>query len=144
MTRSASVPDFPERLRTLLHHMILSHHGELEFGSPKVPLFPEALLLHHIDNMDSKMECMRASSKGTVSSMALDHLRLIARPFRLEKAQISRRRSIRKSELANERPLRPKAGQSRPMPAASGADNRSRPRPRDRIPGRSLGVRRKA
>ena len=29
-------------------------------GSPKVPLFPEALLLHHIDNMDSKMECMRA------------------------------------------------------------------------------------
>jgi 3'-5' exoribonuclease len=55
-----AVPDFPERLRTLLHHMILSHHGELEFGSPKVPLFPEALLLHHIDNMDSKMECMRA------------------------------------------------------------------------------------
>jgi 3'-5' exoribonuclease len=40
--------------------MILSHHGELEYGSPKVPLFPEALLLHHIDNMDSKMECMRS------------------------------------------------------------------------------------
>ncbi len=39
--------------------MILSHHGELEFGSPKVPLFPEALLLHHLDNLDSKMECMR-------------------------------------------------------------------------------------
>jgi 3'-5' exoribonuclease len=55
-----AVPGFPERLRTLLQHMILSHHGELEFGSPKVPLFPEALLLHHIDNMDSKMECMRA------------------------------------------------------------------------------------
>jgi 3'-5' exoribonuclease len=40
--------------------MILSHHGELEFGSPKIPLFPEALLLHLLDNMDSKMECMRA------------------------------------------------------------------------------------
>ena len=40
--------------------MILSHHGELEYGSPKVPVFPEALLLHHIDNLDSKMECMRA------------------------------------------------------------------------------------
>jgi 3'-5' exoribonuclease len=52
------IPGFPERLRTLLQHMILSHHGELEYGSPKVPLFPEALLLHHIDNMDSKMECM--------------------------------------------------------------------------------------
>ncbi len=40
--------------------MIVSHHGELEFGSPKVPLFPEALLLHHLDNLDSKMECMRS------------------------------------------------------------------------------------
>ncbi len=52
-------PDFPPRLRELLLHMILSHHGELEFGSPKVPMFPEALLLHHLDNLDSKMECMR-------------------------------------------------------------------------------------
>lgn len=53
------IPDFPARLRTLVEHMIVSHHGELEFGSPKVPLFPEALLLHHLDNLDSKMECMR-------------------------------------------------------------------------------------
>lgn len=56
----AQVPDFPAPLRTLIEHMIVSHHGELEFGSPKVPLFPEALLLHHLDNLDSKMECMRA------------------------------------------------------------------------------------
>lgn len=56
----ACLPDFPPKLRTLLEHMIVSHHGELEFGSPKVPLFPEALLLHHLDNLDSKMECMRA------------------------------------------------------------------------------------
>ncbi|MBS1876973.1 MAG: HD domain-containing protein [Acidobacteria bacterium] len=54
------LPDFPPRLRTLVEHMILSHHGELEYGSPKVPLFAEALLLHHLDNLDSKMECMRA------------------------------------------------------------------------------------
>ena len=60
-----AIPDFPERLRTLLQHMILSHHGELEYGSPKVPLFPEALLLHHIDNMDSKMECMRSFIERT-------------------------------------------------------------------------------
>ena len=51
---------FPPRLRELVVHMILSHHGELEFGSPKIPLFPEALLLHLLDNMDSKMESMRA------------------------------------------------------------------------------------
>ena len=40
--------------------MILSHHGKLEFGSPKLPQFPEALMLHYLDDMDSKMECMRA------------------------------------------------------------------------------------
>ena len=54
------LPDFPPSLRTLLEHMILSHHGQLEFGSPKVPQFPEALLLHYLDDLDSKMECMRA------------------------------------------------------------------------------------
>src|SRR5689334_21030367 len=54
------LPDFPPRLRTLVEHMILSHHGQLEFGSPKLPAFPEALLLHYLDDMDSKMECMRA------------------------------------------------------------------------------------
>lgn len=54
-----SLPDFPPKLRLLLEHMILSHHGELEFGSPKVPVFLEALLFHHLDNLDSKMEAMR-------------------------------------------------------------------------------------
>ncbi len=54
------LPDFPPKLRSLLEHMILSHHGELEYGSPKVPLFAEAMLLHHLDNLDSKMESMRA------------------------------------------------------------------------------------
>jgi 3'-5' exoribonuclease len=53
------VPDFPPKLRDLLLHLIASHHGELAYGSPKVPLFPEAMLLHHLDNLDSKMECMR-------------------------------------------------------------------------------------
>jgi len=55
-----SIPDFPPKLRVMLEHMILSHHGKLEFGSPKLPSFPEALLLHYLDDMDSKMECMRS------------------------------------------------------------------------------------
>jgi len=54
------LPDFPVELRNLVEHLVLSHHGKLEFGSPKVPVFPEALLLHYLDDMDSKMECMRA------------------------------------------------------------------------------------
>jgi 3'-5' exoribonuclease len=52
-------PEFPVQLRNLLEHMVLSHHGQLEFGSPKLPIFPEALLLHYLDDMDSKMENMR-------------------------------------------------------------------------------------
>jgi len=58
-----ALPDFPPKLRLLVEHMVISHHGELEFGSPKVPLFLEALLLHHLDNLDSKMETMRAAAE---------------------------------------------------------------------------------
>jgi 3'-5' exoribonuclease len=60
--RVRALPDFPVELRNLIEHMVLSHHGQLEFGSPKVPVFPEALLLHYLDDMDSKMECMRAQA----------------------------------------------------------------------------------
>ena len=48
------IQGFPKNLRTLLLHSIISHHGELEFGSPKRPKTVEALLLHFIDNMDAK------------------------------------------------------------------------------------------
>jgi 3'-5' exoribonuclease len=56
----ARVPGFPEELKVLLEHLIISHHGEYEFGSPKLPMFPEALMLHYMDDLDSKMESMRA------------------------------------------------------------------------------------
>ncbi len=55
------LPGFPQKLRSLVEHMIISHHGELEFGSPKVPIFAEALLLHHLDNLDSKMDAIRGA-----------------------------------------------------------------------------------
>ena len=56
----ALVPGFPDELKILLEHMIISHHGHYEFGSPKLPMFPEALMLHYLDDLDSKMESMRA------------------------------------------------------------------------------------
>jgi 3'-5' exoribonuclease len=56
----AQVPGFPNELKTLLEHLIISHHGQYEFGSPKLPMFPEALMLHYLDDLDSKMESMRA------------------------------------------------------------------------------------
>ena len=59
--KAAAVPGFPPRLATLVEHLILSHHGRYEFGSSRLPLFPEALLLHYLDDLDSKMESMRAS-----------------------------------------------------------------------------------
>ncbi len=58
-SRIDRMPEFPPRLRTLVEHLIASHHGELAFGSPKVPLFAEAILLHHLDNLDSKMNAAR-------------------------------------------------------------------------------------
>lgn len=54
----AGLPDFPERLRTLVLHLILSHHGKLEFGSPKLPMIPEALVLNFIDDLDAKMQAV--------------------------------------------------------------------------------------
>jgi 3'-5' exoribonuclease len=53
-----SLPDFPPKLKTLVLHMILSHHGKLEFGSPKLPMIPEALVLNFIDDLDAKMQAV--------------------------------------------------------------------------------------
>jgi 3'-5' exoribonuclease len=49
------IPDFPEDLELMVRHLILSHHGQYEFGSPKRPKTPEALLLSYLDDLDSKM-----------------------------------------------------------------------------------------
>jgi 3'-5' exoribonuclease len=56
-----AIADFPADLKTLLLHLVVSHHGEYEFGSPKLPMFPEALMLHYLDNLDSKLAAMRES-----------------------------------------------------------------------------------
>jgi 3'-5' exoribonuclease len=64
----AAIPGFPDDLKTLLEHLIISHHGQYEFGSPKLPMFPEALMLHYLDDLDSKMESMRAHFEREASS----------------------------------------------------------------------------
>lgn len=46
---------FPAKTVDLLQHIILSHHGVYEYGSPKLPAIPEAIALHYLDNMDAKM-----------------------------------------------------------------------------------------
>ena len=54
-----SLPNFPAKLKVLVLHMILSHHGKLEFGSPKLPMIPEALALSFIDDLDAKMQAIQ-------------------------------------------------------------------------------------
>ncbi|MBN1662988.1 MAG: HD domain-containing protein [Deltaproteobacteria bacterium] len=55
----AAIKDFPEQTAMELRHLILSHHGELEFGSPKRPKTLEALIVHHIDDMDAKVNAFQ-------------------------------------------------------------------------------------
>jgi 3'-5' exoribonuclease len=84
----AGLPEFPDRLRTLVLHMILSHHGKLEFGSPKLPMIPEALVLNFVDDLDAKMQAMasefersaregRAPDELTGKVWALDQRQLL-------------------------------------------------------------------
>lgn len=54
--KSQKILGFPEDLRTLLKHIILGHHGKIEYGSPKLPMFPEALIVAMIDEFDSKVD----------------------------------------------------------------------------------------
>ena len=62
------IADFPSGLKDQLEHIIISHHGQLEFGSPKLPMFPEALAVHHLDDLDSKLASMRATYEAGSNS----------------------------------------------------------------------------
>jgi 3'-5' exoribonuclease len=57
--RLATVPDFPAELAMLLKHMLLSHHGQYEYGSPKRPKTLEATILNYLDDLDSKINGIR-------------------------------------------------------------------------------------
>jgi 3'-5' exoribonuclease len=64
----AALGSFPEEKRVLVEHLILSHHGRYEFGSPKLPMIPEAILLHYLDDMDAKMQTMQAEFARAVTN----------------------------------------------------------------------------
>jgi 3'-5' exoribonuclease len=61
-----SLPNFPPKLKTLVLHMILSHHGKLEFGSPKLPMIPEALVLNFLDDLDAKMQAVAGEFEKSI------------------------------------------------------------------------------
>ena len=61
-----SLPNFPPKLKTVVMHMILSHHGKLEFGSPKLPMIPEALVLNFLDDLDAKMQAVAGEFEKSI------------------------------------------------------------------------------
>jgi 3'-5' exoribonuclease len=56
-----AIEGFPANLKTVVQHLLISHHGQYEFGSPKLPMIREALVFHYLDDMDSKMAAARAA-----------------------------------------------------------------------------------
>jgi 3'-5' exoribonuclease len=56
-----AIEGFPANLKTVVQHLLISHHGQYEFGSPKLPMIREAMVFHYLDDMDSKMAAVRAA-----------------------------------------------------------------------------------
>ncbi len=84
-SKVAAMPDFPPRLRLLVQHMILSHHGKLEFGSPKLPMIQEAIVLHYLDDLEAKMQTVRTELARSVgcgrgAGEMTDWVRALERP----------------------------------------------------------------
>ena len=65
---AAGIPGFPIETLDALKHIVLSHHGKLEYGSPKLPMFPEALVVAMIDDLDSKLNTIFHFMKSEVES----------------------------------------------------------------------------
>jgi 3'-5' exoribonuclease len=56
-----AIEGFPANLKAVVQHLLISHHGQYEFGSPKLPMIREAMVFHYLDDMDSKMAAVRAA-----------------------------------------------------------------------------------
>jgi 3'-5' exoribonuclease len=55
----AAIADFPPELAMLVKHLLVSHHGAYEFGSPKLPQTLEAVMLHSLDDLDGKIQAIQ-------------------------------------------------------------------------------------
>jgi len=56
-----AIEGFPANLKTVVQHLLISHHGQYEFGSPKLPMIREAMAFHYMDDLDSKLAAVRAA-----------------------------------------------------------------------------------
>jgi len=55
------IENFPAPLKTVVQHLLISHHGQYEFGSPKLPMIREAMVFHYLDDLDSKLAAVRVA-----------------------------------------------------------------------------------
>ncbi len=78
-----SIPNFPDKIKTHIVHLILAHHGRLEFGSPKLPMTMEAIMVHYLDDMDSKLQGVMdlAAKEDNPDSDWVSFNRLFGRPM---------------------------------------------------------------
>ncbi len=81
------IPDFPDLSLMELKHCILSHHGELEYGSPKKPALMEAVALNFADNTDAKMETFTELLNTTEETGWLGYNRLFESNLRVTKIE---------------------------------------------------------
>ena len=95
---------FPDELKTMVEHMIISHHGHYEFGSPKLPMFPEALMLHYLDDLDSKMESMRTHFEREAGQEWTNWNNSLARPLMNSKVVLEKIYGTKESVAAASAP----------------------------------------
>ena len=106
----AAIPGFPPRLRLLVEHIVLSHHGKYEFGSPKLPMTPDAMLFHYLDDLDAKMysvrtELDRSAQQGREADEMTDWIRSLERPLLDSRAFLDSRASLGEADENPEKDL---------------------------------------
>ena len=110
--RRAGIPDEDEYV-LLLEHMVISHHGEAEFGSPRPPMFPEAEMLHWLDVLDARMNEMngivRRTPAGAFSEKIWSLDRRVYHPHYLSEMPANADAPAADEETAQRAPRRPDA-----------------------------------
>ena len=117
------IPGFPAPLKTVVQHLLISHHGQYEFGSPKLPMIREAMVFHYLDDLDSKLGAVRvalATASGdeewSAYSPALGRKFLKVDEFL--------------NPTASGEPAQPAASKPQPATAAAAAANALEPAPK--------------
>ena len=127
----AAYPDFPRDMALHLKHLVVSHHGEYEMGSPKRPKTLEALALHHLDDLDAKMNGIGGFIERHVDERTgwTDYNRLMERFFYQTSHEESEVDDITAGfpapETAGLESVEPEAPEQGPEPGGDGAADRS-------------------